>query len=971
MLPDILTLEQAADYLQLAPDEVRSELEQERLPGIKIAGQWRIKRAALDKLFESSQFLEQPALQARKAELTPAAESIEQEDISPDKVEPEFDDQLISAELVEQPQQVEATTTPSDISPKSNGSAQHISQLKENNLIPSDRVTEQLSKVGASSLPKGSISPIYQFSQSDQRFRGDVFAYNAKQRFGYARLADNNVVWITPDHFLNRNYVPQLGDKISFEIEHTRKGRQARNICLVEDEKSFITKVSASAAKKELAAPEDTTRPQERAPSPRSFSTPRKEKSTPPLPAPKQRPPRSGTLEAQGLYQKAAVARTEGRTNEALRLFRQALEAGASMHMYETFVKMLNETGNKQEARQVIQQAINMFPDHIGFYVIYGQMERRNRNYTLAEEIFRQGVKLASSNRSLQMGLAQVLVQKGTEESLKEAGRIYGELAERGRFDTSDSYYQRYKAFQRSPRANKAYEFFQECQMRPGITGSVNLPKGVTDLVVDIQFPEFSESFGLSDAALVRCFGYNPRQADLVELQKYLRSFGPQDILGVQDGRRFVINKLLAFIAVANSDLVRDQVMNILSENGEAIVPLDDAQLKNPDNPLQVLRDVLGQYLGSRDLYGGHLPVSGRRFFGREKLLRELADRIQMGQFLGIYGLRKMGKTSLLYQLRDQNLRAEAVAYVDLQKSAALSEKNCNPLYWELERDLYQRLSKPQPELAELLRLGKISRFSDLPDGGQRARLWFDEDMRALLDMIQEGKVAAINRLVIVLDELEWILPFGQERVEGYLEFFGLLRGLTQTERYRGLIASIVVAANASISERGYWEGRENPVFAFYSPIFLPPFTFDECSEMIRSLGKNMSVYWSDEALDKIFAETGGHPFLTRLFCSHIVNEYHTRPLTVTFEMVNAQLIPFMRGQGDKFMQITELLRQNFSDEEKFLEQIALDESPSYLSDEALRHLLGYQLIRLEGERYQITLNLLRRWLRHRAGVRD
>jgi hypothetical protein len=411
--------------------------------------------------------------------------------------------------------------------------------------------------------------------------------------------------------------------------------------------------------------------------------------------------------------------------------------------------------------------------------------------------------------------------------------------------------------------------------------------------------------------------------------------------------------------------------MNILSENGEAIVPLDDAQLKNLDNPLQVLRDVLGQYLGSRDLYGGHLPVSGRRFFGREKLLRELADRIQMGQFLGIYGLRKMGKTSLLYQLRDQKLQAEAVAYVDLQKSAALSEKNCNPLYWELERDLYQRLSDPYPELADLLRLGKISRFSDLPEQGQRARLLFDEDLRALLDGIYEGRISGIKQLVIVLDELEWILPIGQERVEGYLEFFGLLRGLTQTERYRGLISSIVVAANASISESGYWEGRENPVFAFYSAIFLPPFTLDECNEMICSLGKNMSVYWASKALEKIFTETGGHPFLTRLFCSRIVNEYHIRPLNVTLEMVNDQLMPFLRGENDKFMQITELLRRNFPDEERFLEQIALDEAPSHLSDETLRHLMGYHLIRPKEEGYEITLNLLRRWLRYRAGVRD
>ncbi len=779
MLPDILTIDQVAEYLQLSPDEVRQELEQKHLPGRLIAGKWRVQRQALDKLLE----------------------------ISPD--------------------------------------------------------TEQS-----------------------------------------ASLADNPAVIPTLDH------------------------------------KNEIT-----LAQSKVSTPKTNIHDQE------------KKKAS-----------------SQQLYKKATIAQSEGRTGEARHLFRQAIEAGADINIYKAFIQLLKKTGDKQEAQQVIQQAINTFPDHVNFYNMAGHMERRNKNYAHAEEIFRRGLKVAPSQTDLQMRLAKVLVQKGTQESLKEAGQIFKKLDGKGKLYKRNIYYQRYKAFQRSPRDNKAYKFFRECQMEPGITVTGNLPRGVTDLVVDIQLPEFSESFGLSDAILVRCFIYGrPRQADLVDLQDYLQSFGPKDRLEVQDGRRFIINKSLVFIAVRNSDQIRDQVMNILSENGEAIVPLDDGQLENLDAPLQVLRDVLGQYLGSRDLYGGNLPVSGRRFFGREKLLRELADRIQQGQFLGIYGLRKMGKTSLLYQLRDQSLHTEAVAYVDLQNSAALSERNCHPLYWELERDLYQRLQKPYPTLANLLRLGKIARFSDLPEQGKRARLLFDEDIRALLDEILEKQSLAIKQLIIVLDELEWILPIGHQKpIDGYLEFFALLRGLTQTERYRGLISSIVVAANASISEQGYWEERENPVFAFYASIFLPPLTFDECNEMIRSLGKNMSVYWDDEtALEKIFAETGGHPFLTRLFCSHMVNEYHHRPLNLRRDMVDEQLLPFLRGQGDKFMQITELLHRNFPEEEKFLEQIALDETPSNLSDEALHHLIGYQLIRQDGDQYQITLNLLRRWLRQRAGVRD
>lgn len=44
---DVLTLAQAAAYLQLAPDAVRAEADAGRLPGRCVAGEWRFSRAAL------------------------------------------------------------------------------------------------------------------------------------------------------------------------------------------------------------------------------------------------------------------------------------------------------------------------------------------------------------------------------------------------------------------------------------------------------------------------------------------------------------------------------------------------------------------------------------------------------------------------------------------------------------------------------------------------------------------------------------------------------------------------------------------------------------------------------------------------------------------------------------------------------------------------------------------------------------
>ena len=184
--------------------------------------------------------------------------------------------------------------------------------------------------------------------------------------------------------------------------------------------------------------------------------------------------------------------------------------------------------------------------------------------------------------------------------------------------------------------------------------------------------------------------------------------------------------------------------MSILSENNEAIVPLDDTLFQKSEKPLQTIQELLGQYLGRRDLYSNTVPVSGRRFFGRERLLLRLTDEVQRGQFLGIYGLRKIGKTSLIHQLRDEKLRGDAVAYVDLQASAALATRNCDPLYWELERDLYLRLSERNREIADLLRLGKVERFSDLPENGTRASLLFAETcVHSWMSLVQAKSLAS------------------------------------------------------------------------------------------------------------------------------------------------------------------------------------------------------------------------------------
>ena len=730
-----------------------------------------------------------------------------------------------------------------------------------------------------------------------------------------------------------------------------------RDHLTVQDDQRYVTVLLGDVTGWEIATNKDSNRTVDRQSSPDAADGSAGERNDHQIPW-------------EQFYRDAALANTEGRIDDARRLFRRALSAGGGAQVHEAYFKMEWSKGMRDQARSAIRQAINRFPDTTTFFNLYGQSERRVRQYEAAVEVFRQGIARHPDDAQLRMGLAQSLVQIGTDKSVQEAGSIFRSLDRDGKLHKKDNLYQRYTLLKRNPRVNETLEFFQAAGMRTGLARQRDdSPPSIVDIVVDIEQAELSESFGLSGFFLVRCFKSRPRPVHLTAIARYLQNMGPQGELILQTGRRVVLDSSLSFISVPSANEVRDQVMRILGDNQPAVIPLDDTFLHNRNEPIQSIQELLANYLSRRDLYNSTQPVSGRRFFGRERLLVALGSALDSGEFVGIFGLRKIGKTSLVYQLREERLRHDAVAYVDLQASLALSTKSCDALYWEVERALYSRLGPTSQHIANFLRLGMVEQFSSLPDGGSSAPMIFNEDLRALLDAVVAGRAGSIRRVVVLLDELEQILPVaGQEGVTGYLDFFGLLRGLLQT--YQGALSCAVVAANAAISESGYWGGRENPMYALFRPFFVPSLPAGDCDKMIRILGKGMSVYWEPAATSAVFSATSGHPFLTRMLCSYIAQRQSKRPLHVTRRMVDEHVFPFIRDQGNLMEQITELVKTHFPEEERVLERIALDESTDGATDVTLRHLLNYHLVVAEDGNYRIALNLLRRWLRRRAGRR-
>ncbi len=802
-------------------------------------------------------------------------------------------------------------------------------------------------------------------NKNPARIRGRVFALNNQWRLGHIRTPDNSRISFAVESVDPASRMPNLGELVEFAVLATPDGLCAQQMRVVEP-----TPVEIPSAETTEPAQSNSDDP------PLSVvdvaMTDLEKHSSDQMAGAVGPASTFSQDEVPGqYYQLGIVARSEGRIRDARQLFDRAIEFEPSPNAYAAYAKMETEQGDGRRALELIDEALKKYPSAPALYVMKGQMARRAAKHREAERIFRAGILRAPSDVNLRQSLARTLADIGSAASFKEANQLFEELEREGKVNTGDGAYQRYRALKNSARASRAYAFFDQfAGFRVDIPGRRELPAHVTDLIVQISSQEFEASFGLQGAYLVRCFDLQPQKAEIESLLSRLKTFGTEAI-GLSAGKEVSLNPNMAFVIVPGTGAVRDQFMSVLSENNEALIPLDDGNLSaTRSHAAEVLKQLIAQFLGSRDLYLSTLPVSGRKFYGRERLLVQVTDQIRRGEFVGIFGLRKMGKTSLVYQLRDQKLRDEAVAYIDLQASAALLLKTFGPIYWEIERELLSRTIVRWPGITQHLRLAKFNRFSDVPFAEPRIALIFAEDLREVLSAIAQRRANGIQQVVIVLDELERILPINQQiSVDGYVEFFALLRGLAQTETYRGTLSSVVVAANALISEKASWEGKENPVFALYQPIFLPPFSERDTTNMVQSIGRAMSVYWHANALGAVFHELGGHPFLTRQFCSRLIKANPSRPLSVQQRMVLELLTSFVRDEADKFEQIIELLHTYFPEEEAVLEQIALGQGPLPFDDSSIRHLVGYQLVQFRQGAPVLSQNALRRWLRHRAGL--
>lgn len=295
-----------------------------------------------------------------------------------------------------------------------------------------------------------------------------------------------------------------------------------------------------------------------------------------------------------------------------------------------------------------------------------------------------------------------------------------------------------------------------------------------------------------------------------------------------------------------------------------------DDLLDAPD-PQHWTAELLVNGLGMMRPFAPGAPVADAQFFGRQSELQELERRLlQMATPVGLVGLRKVGKTSLLQRFRrkveddaDEHGPATLVVHCDAQ-AVPFTRRNLDGLMralWQSARELAAHWPAIASAEASLAR--PVIADADIA--------------RATTDAL-EGLVrwcaAHRRKLVVSLDEYEKLLDGRSVSRDDGLDLLDFLRGLNQ--QHPKAFNYVFAGLGRRLANTHRFAGRQNPLFAAYFPFPLGGLGREELGGMVRKLGRRASLEFDHEAVDKIAAESGGHPFLARTLAD-IVDQQSAR----------------------------------------------------------------------------------------------
>ncbi|MGB7722724.1 MAG: cold shock domain-containing protein, partial [Bryobacteraceae bacterium] len=676
----------------------------------------------------------------------------------------------------------------------------------------------------------------------------------------------------------------------------------------------------------------------------------------------------------------AMLARDARRYDDAAALYEKGMRESPSVQLILSYAAMEKNRGRKSDARRIYEAGIRLFPDIAKLREDAGVLAASQHDYRTATVRLEEALAICrrsdqGGEKGVLLGLARTHYQIGNSTSLKESIRCYTQaqtLFGRGstRLPEADLLTLNLaKIRTQHHRGNLTLGFLMDAGFQIVRATLLERVTEGADLIVEVNTPELQESYGIGRYLMVRCvFKSDITLGDLEDLDASIAAWS----------RRGLADDQLALMVVAS---LPQELQRLLSQRIEdrrrlfpAVVPIQQTDIETEVSPMVALRASLDRWLYRRDLFAINSPVDGRRFFGRDKPLAELRDSIAASIPTGVFGLRKVGKTSLLKETqRRSGELGDVVLYLDLSRVPS-DVSDCRWIYWKLGADLREHGARLPLQGFRWRLGGEFQDFLDIPESFPVATA-FDSDLTRLLQAIRKSSLSPRPKVVLLLDEIERLLPtrLGKAGFEGFFEFFSYLRGIAQENQE---FVVTVTGANAAVSEAAQFQGRDNPVFNYFKEVYLQLLELSECAVMLKELGRGMGIRFEQQAVETIYGATGGHPFFTRQFCSFIAQQYTERPLVVRGGMMGPLIDRYLEIRSDDFQEIAERLSRDFPGKLEICIKLAQEGGSvdRTRADEiiragsAVRHLMGYQILQVDQSRAFLKISMFSQWLQRRYG---
>lgn len=751
----------------------------------------------------------------------------------------------------------------------------------------------------------------------DKSYTGKIYSYYFDRGYGFIEIEIGERVFFHISNWVNKNEPIIKDSTVTFDLYRSEKGLQAKNVEVIkirEDNYDYLAQATISKDKREF--------------------------------------------------------------EEAIRLYELGLINSPSSQLVLSYAATLKNLHRNEQAKTVFLRGIKLFPkipklrEDLGSLLI--SMDEYDESIIHLEEalkLTRETNKDGGKFILTLLGKAHYLNSSLTKSIMyyEEAQPLFVD----SKMPNSDI---RLLEFARvrtqHPIGNITYSFFNIENFE--IVFSKLLAQNSEGAEYTIEFTDsslFRESYGLNKQILVRAyFKANISNSDLKDLDQSIKE---KSSGGFIDDQVAII-----IVPTLKPEFERLLWKRIEDKKGllPSIIPLRQAEIEKEKAEKQ-LRLAFDHWLYRRDLYAGNRAVVGRMFFGRGKPLSEIRETVNSGTCAGIFGLRKVGKTSLLKESQRRfNELGNISIYIDLLRVPS-DLHNCDWIYWRIADELFKEVDQifAGTEFFAGIKWrlgGAFKDFLDIPQNYPVSSA-LDSDITQLLDALGKTNISPKPKIILLIDEIERLIPSEDGHgLSGSFDLLSYLRGVNQENEN---FVVVIAGANAKITEDAQFSKKDNPVFNFFREIYLPLLEKSECDTMVRELGKGMGIKYDGSALNYIFSLTGGHPFITRQLCSFIADQKTNRPISLNKDDIDKAIEFYLDIKGGDFSEILQRLKRDFPDELDALlltsqynnnkEHVSLSDLRSIIGTTSIKHLTGYQLIRIDNNSVVLTIELLGKWL--------